>query len=296
MINNVSFSDFLNAFGDGYNRMINAETKQVFNKQLFCRELLCRISKDTRYVIYINGIEKHNEFRFDVTFSALYREKKRRSLKPIAKYLVSGTNRDEEKFKDFLQEYVMNYPKEKLLNNFKKYLPDTNLETLFDDITGLFVKIIISAANEPDMRKSKAVKKNDSSNDDSVIYEDINQIPTFQIQNQTTVNTDESDPLFMLKTTIDSLIEKSKILNVSQYGSDIYKKCDKEVNDGIERLLLINSMLIDQNKLMPSEELKSIIEIIPYITKDKVINYKANCAYIDSIQISPIQIILKLLQ
>ncbi len=104
------------------------------------------------------------------------------------------------------------------------------------------------------------------------------------------------EPLFMLKTTIDLLIEKSRILNVSQYGSDIYKKCDKEINDGIERLLLINSMLIDQNKLMPSEELKSIIEIIPYITKDKVINYKANCAYIDSIQISPIQIILKLLQ
>lgn len=294
MINNTDFSEFLAAFGDGYRTMINSKTDAVFTKPLFCRELLCKISKNESKVNCVNG--ECNWEREDSAFSALYRNKDRRSLKPIAKFLVLETNRDEEKFKNFLQEYVMNYPKEKLLKNFKEYLPDTNLETLFDDITVLFVEIIINAANEPDKRKSKAVKKDDKSNDDSFIYRDIDPSHAFQIPNQTTVNTDESDPLFMLKTTIDFLIEKSKILNVSQYGSDIYKKCDKEINDGIERLLLINSMLIDQNKLMPSEELKSIIEIIPYITKDKVINYKANCAYIDSIQISPIQIILKLLQ
>ena len=104
------------------------------------------------------------------------------------------------------------------------------------------------------------------------------------------------DPLFMLKTTIDLLIEKSRILNESQFGSDVFDECDKEINDGIKNLLLILSILKEQSSQIPSEELKSIIEIIPYITKDKVINYKANCAYIDSIKISPIQIILKLLQ
>ena len=126
MINNTDFSEFLAAFGDGYRTMINSKTDAVFTKPLFCRELLCKISKNESKVNCVNG--ECNWEREDSAFSALYRNKDRRSLKPIAKFLVLETNRDEEKFKNFLQEYVMNYPKEKLLKNFKEYLPDTNLE------------------------------------------------------------------------------------------------------------------------------------------------------------------------
>ena len=151
----MDFGDFFEAFGNGYRALQDKTTGKALGKEWFCRDLLCAIAKHEEYVTHVNGIVDKQHARTERAFYAYYRNgKQRRSLHPIAMFIVNSL--DTDKFKKFLETYVKNYSEEQLLRAFQKYLPQTSAETLFDDITDLFCGIITTAANVPDKRKGSS--------------------------------------------------------------------------------------------------------------------------------------------
>lgn len=146
----MDFAEFINAFGNGYrhiNENRNTETGRIthLNKPGFCRALLCAITKNETYV----------SNRSDTEFQSFYRNTDRRSLHPIAETIIDHNDIDREKFKRFLEDYSRYFSKEKLLENLHKpgYLPNTTLETLFDDITTELVDILKKSAAVKDKRR-----------------------------------------------------------------------------------------------------------------------------------------------
>ncbi len=151
----MDFGSFIAAFGAGYRKLIDPDTNKALSKPLFCRYLLCSITTDTNIVIYIDGIQDKKHERSESAFQAFYRNNDRRSLHPIAEIIFNRKSLDTSEFMFFLEEYCNNYPKEKLLKDFERYIPSTSYSTLFKDITESFVSILEKAAAEPDNR-SKA--------------------------------------------------------------------------------------------------------------------------------------------
>lgn len=164
----MDLGKFIKAFGTGYkhmNEQRNPETGRVthLSKPCFCRALLCAITRDETYVF--NRSEKD--------FESYYRNTDRRSLHPIAEIMIDQDDIDREKFKRFLEKYIQYFSREKLLENFQKYLPNTNKDSLFDDMTAAFVEIIQEAAAEPDMRrKCPAPVSAENGQDKNVISSD----------------------------------------------------------------------------------------------------------------------------
>lgn len=166
----MDFGTFIAAFGNGYQKMHDkiSTGKIVFlTKPFFCRALLCAIAKNEDYVIYFDGNKTEGTeetTRTSDTFHSFYAgkpdSKSRRSLHPIAKYLINIKDDkrvlDKDKFKHFLTEYTANYSADTLLENFQKLLPSTSKETLFDDITEEFVQILTEAAAKPDKRRKES--------------------------------------------------------------------------------------------------------------------------------------------
>lgn len=159
----MDFGEFIAAFGNGYRFLKDEESKQALGKELFCRVLLCSISANEPSVKYINGIEDKKHQRDKSAFQAYYRNTNRRSLHPIADAIVNRGQLDEAKFRCFLENYTNYYNKEQLLIKFQKYIPAATIETLFDDITEVFLKILSEAASKPDRRRKKPIssKPND---------------------------------------------------------------------------------------------------------------------------------------
>ena len=155
----MDFGEFIAAFGNGYRFLLDDETKQVFGKELFCRELLCSVSKDELIVKYIDGIEDKKHQRDKSAFQAYYRNTNRRSLHPIAAPIVNSQQLDVIKFHQFLDNYTLHYSKEQLLINFQEYISGTTAETLFDDISESFVKILTEEASKPDHRRKKPISR-----------------------------------------------------------------------------------------------------------------------------------------
>ena len=159
---NMDFGKFIKAFGTGYNKIDDPERNKTLNKPYFCRELLCRITKNEVVVKYIDGVEDKKHERSESAFNSFYRNFDRRSLHPIAEPILNSNDIDKKKFKHFLEMYTQHYSKDKLLNNFKKELPDVSYSTLFDDITNELVLILTKAAAEPDKRLKATVSTNKS--------------------------------------------------------------------------------------------------------------------------------------
>ncbi|SEL65706.1 hypothetical protein SAMN02910353_03100 [Ruminococcus sp. YRD2003] len=149
----MNFGESIAAFGTGYRKLLDKRTNKVLTKSDFCKYLLCRISKDEIVVLYSDGIEDKKHERGKDTFTSYYRNKDRRSLHPIAESIINSNNLDTSKFMSFLEDYCENYSKEKLLTNFKKYLPSASTSTLFDGITDEFVKILKGEESIPDNRR-----------------------------------------------------------------------------------------------------------------------------------------------
>ena len=141
----MDFIELIASFGNGY-RCIMDNTCKKWTKPEFCRQLLCNIAVNRNMVLYKDGIPDENNERDDTYFTALYRKKDTRSLKPIS-ILINGEY-DEEKFKSFLEFYTTFYDKKRLFNNFKEYLSNISMETLFDDITRELIRILNAAADE----------------------------------------------------------------------------------------------------------------------------------------------------
>lgn len=158
----MDFGEFVNAFGTGYRKMIDRGTNKSLTKPYFCRDLLCSITKDENLVLYIDGIQDKAHEYGESAFQAFYRNVDRRSLHPIAEGIINGNNIDKNKFKHFLEDYVENYDKERLVTDFEKYLPSTSFSTLFDDITNEFVKILREEAAIPDKRRKEPVSPNNA--------------------------------------------------------------------------------------------------------------------------------------
>lgn len=187
----MDFGTFIAAFGNGYQKMLDkiSTGKITFlTKPFFCRALLCAIAKNEDYVIYFDGNKTEGteeNTRTSDAFRSFYAgkpdSKSRRSLHPIAKYLINIKDDkrilDEDKFKCFLTEYTENYSAGTLLENFQKLLPNTSKETLFDDITNEFVQILTEAAAKPDKRCKESVipfsTTNQISEKDKSVIEDI---------------------------------------------------------------------------------------------------------------------------
>ena len=153
----MDFGTFVAVFGNGYSFMKNTrkivpDEPPIHNKKSFCRELLFRITTDDKYVLHPNG-DTESTPRSLQAFEAYYRNSKRRSLHPIAAPIIHKCLLDDEGFHDFLKEYTKHYSKDILLKSFQKYIPETSLETLFDDITDAFIQILRKAASEPDRRR-----------------------------------------------------------------------------------------------------------------------------------------------
>lgn len=155
----MNFGEFLNAFGTGYKNLI---PNRALTKPYFCRYLLCSITKDETIVMYINGIEDKAHERGESAFQAFYRNNDRRSLHPIAESILNSNSIDTSKFMIFLEEYCKGYNKEKLLMNFKKYLPSTFSSTLFKDITNEFIRILKEEACKADKRLKEPVSLNNA--------------------------------------------------------------------------------------------------------------------------------------
>lgn len=170
----MDFGEFIAAFDTGFSKLFDRKTNKMLTKPYFCRYLLCSITKNETVVLYINGIEDKKHERSESAFQAFYRNKERRSLHPIAEKIIDSNSEilDRVKFVTFLEEYCKVYSKEKLLTNFKKYLPSTSPSTLFDDITNEFVIILENEAAIPDKRRKEAVSLNNANrrneSDDSV--------------------------------------------------------------------------------------------------------------------------------
>ena len=160
----MNFGEFIAAFGNGYRSLKDEETKKTLGKELFCMTLLCSISSNEVVVKYIDGIEDKKHQRDKSAFQAYYRNTNRRSLHPIADAIVNRGQLDEAKFRCFLKNYAVHYSKEQLLINFQEYIPAATIETLFDDITEEFVKILSEAAAKPDKRKKPPEHKYSSDN------------------------------------------------------------------------------------------------------------------------------------
>ena len=160
----MDFGLFLDAFGKGYRALHDKETGEALGKEWFCRDLLCAITKHEEYVTHVNGIIDIQHKRTQHAFYAYYRNgKQRRSLHPIAMFIVNSL--DADKFKDFLEAYVQNYQTEKLLKRFLKYLPQATMGTLFDDITNELCDILISAANRTDNRQPSSIDEPSNNQD-----------------------------------------------------------------------------------------------------------------------------------
>lgn len=162
----MDFGEFIAAFGNGYRFLKDEETKKALGKELFCKTLLCSISANESFVKYIDGIEDKKHQRYKSAFQAYYRNTNRRSLHPIADAIVNRRQLDEAKFRCFLENYTVHYNKEQLLINFQEYIPAATIETLFDEITKEFVKILSEAAAKPDKRKKSPAHENTSVNKD----------------------------------------------------------------------------------------------------------------------------------
>jgi hypothetical protein len=141
----MDFITFIECFGNGYRCILDNNCKK-WTKPVFCRQLLCNIADNPKMVLYKDGIPDGNNERDDTYFAARYRKKDTRSLKTIS-LLINGEY-NEDNFKNFLDDYTTYYDKKKLFNNFQKQLSIISMETLFDDITRVFIKILDAAANE----------------------------------------------------------------------------------------------------------------------------------------------------
>ena len=168
----MDFGEFIAAFGSGYSKLIDCKTNKGLNKQLFCRYLLCSITNKENLVLYKNGIEDKKHELSEAAYQSFYRNGDRRSLHPIAESIINSNSLDTSKFMSFLKEYCKDYSKEKLLTNFKRYLPSASSSTLFDDITDELVKILKREAAISDKRRKepKSANKADFANesDDSL--------------------------------------------------------------------------------------------------------------------------------
>lgn len=162
----MDFGEFITAFGTGYSKQIDYRTNKRLTKPDFCKDLLCSITKEENLVLYIDGIEDGAHKRGESAFQAFYRNTDRRSLHPIAENIINGNNLDTSKFKKFLEKYVENYAKEKLLTNFKVCLPSASSDTLFDDIINEFVRILKEAAAKPDNRRKEPLSSDIQNCDD----------------------------------------------------------------------------------------------------------------------------------
>ena len=142
------FGWFINAFGTGYRELEktrNPQTGRVnrLKKPLFCKKLLCAITRNESYV----------EYRSESEFHSFYRNTARRSLHPIAEIMINQNDIDKEKFKRFLNVYYSVCSKNTLYLSFKAKYTEFTFENLEEDIACEFVEIIQAAADEPDLRR-----------------------------------------------------------------------------------------------------------------------------------------------
>lgn len=221
----MDFGEFIGAFGTGYATLIVYGTKCRLTKPYFCKYLLCSITEDETVVMYIDGIEDEAHKRGESAFQAFYRNKNRRSLHPIAERIIDKNSIDTDKFYYFLESYCENYSEEKLLTNFKKYLPSTSSSTLFEDITNEFVRILKEEAAKPDKRRKEPVSLN---NADSV--------------------TESDDSLeAKMETLLTALIETGReIAELKQtgVGDDVRRsRLIETLNNDFEQLLALSNQL-----------------------------------------------------
>lgn len=212
----MDIGKLISAFGTGYLRLpdnrpdFDTKKKRThLNKKTFCRELLCAISADEDIILYENGL-KTGPKRFPSAFEAYYRNKQRRSLRPIAKPLLDGNFLDEEKFHRFLEQYIVVFSKEKLYANFQDHITTTP-ETLFDDITSEFVRILEAEANKPDGRQKEPIPSHTKDETDAENAEEHQQEENDTSSSPSAETTDRSN----IKQTIIQITTLIKILLAS---------------------------------------------------------------------------------
>ena len=242
----MDFGEFISAFGTGYRRLIDPETNKALSKQLFCRDLLCSITTDNDIVIYIDRIRDKKHERSESAFQAFYRNNDRRSLHPIAESIFNSKSLDTNKFWLFLEEYCKGYDKEKLLNNFKRFLPSTSPLTILEDVTNEFVSILEKAAAEPDNRLKEPV-----STDKSVCHNYING----------SVEAKMSSIIKELIVTGRRIAEFKK----TGIGDDVkYKRLRTKIHTDFEQLIALAEVLADSHK---AEDPPIVEEILDSATR-----------------------------
>ena len=238
----MDFGRFIAAFGAGYRKLIDPDTNKALSKPLFCRYLLCSITTDINNVIYIDRIQDKKHERSESAFQAFYRNNDRRSLHPIAESILNRKSLDKSKFMFFLEEYCNNYPKEKLLKDFKRYIPSTSYSTLFEDITDAFVSILEKAAAEPDNRLKEPVSTEKLASHNS---------------NNNSVEAQINSLLRELIITGRKIAEFKK----TGTGDDIkYRRLRTKLHDDFEQLISLSELLADSQKAENSQIIEEILD------------------------------------
>ena len=238
----MDFGRFIAAFGAGYRKLIDPDTNKALSKPLFCRYLLCSITTDINNVIYIDRIQDKKHERSESAFQAFYRNNDRRSLHPIAESILNRKSLDKSKFMFFLEEYCNNYPQEKLLKDFKRYIPSTSYSTLFEDITDAFVSILEKAAAEPDNRLKEPVSTEKLASHNS---------------NNNSVEAQINSLLKELIITGRKIAEFKK----TGTGDDIkYRRLRTKLHDDFEQLISLSELLADSQKAENSQIIEEILD------------------------------------
>lgn len=261
----MDFGSFIAAFGTGYKSLIEPDTNKALNKPLFCRELLCNITNTENIVLYIDGIADKKHERSESAFQALYRNNDRRSLHPIAESIFNSKSLDTSKFMLFLEEYCEGFDKEKLLKNFKRYLPSTSHLTLLEDITNELVSILEKAAAEPDNRLKEPVSTDKPAshncNNDSV----------------------EAQMNSLLKELI---ITGRKIAEFKKTGTGDYIKYRRlrtKLHDDFEQLISLSESLPDAHEAEDSPIVEEILDSASRLEESNFI-LKTNEYMIESVK------------
>lgn len=240
----MDFGSFIAAFGTGYKSLIDSDTNKPLTKPLFCRELLCNIAKDENTVLYIAGIPDGKHARGETTFQAFYRNKKRRSLHPIAAPIIESNSINKKKFNSFLEMYTQYFSKDKLFYNFKKELPNVSSLTLFDDITNEFVSILTKAAAEPDNRSKAPLSPDKSDSSDYSNKSVVTQIDT------------------MLTKLIRTGRSMAEFKGTSLSDKVLYSKLKNSLHKEFEQFTLLSESLPNCNETADSPIVDEIVSLI----------------------------------
>lgn len=258
----MEFSEFVKILEEFYK---GGQSQAEFTKNLFLK-----IAKDE--------IESEIENRTDHAFIQYY--KGNRPIRQIAKIMQYELN--EAKFKNYLAQREFNdIAKEKMCQAFEKSAPDINKENLFEKITGIFVKIIENACNEPD-RKCKATSNNggsnisvnnlsdnrESDNESESFYVPISVLDIPKIQEIIIDLSVTVEKLFDLGETIFDMDQKYGHFCANQMNPEIYKKFDNEYVKFVE----LNNKLRFYNCKCTNETLNNAVLKGEYLNRSSFIS------------------------